>query len=84
MKGINIEKEAGKSWKHDSLFNKVKLNELHLFDELEEFEMFFHGTSHENATAIIDGIDGGPRLEFSHGDMAFTLLALLVVQFVGV
>ena len=34
MKGINIEKEAGKSWKRDSLFNKVKLNELNLFDEL--------------------------------------------------
>ena len=71
VKGINIEKEAGKSWKRDSLFNNVKLNELQLFDELDEFEVFFHGTSHESAEAIIDGIDlkeGGQRMEFSHGD----------------
>ena len=71
VKGINIEKEAGKSWERDCLFNKVKLNELHLFDELDEFEMFFHGTSHRNAEAIIDGIDlkeGRQRMQFSHGD----------------
>ena len=71
VKAINIEKKEGTSWKRDSLFNKVKLNELQLFDELDEFEVFFHGTSHENATAIIDGIDfkkGGQKMEFSHGD----------------
>ena len=71
VKEINIEKEARKSWERDSLFNEVKLNELHLLDELHEFEMFFHGTSHRNAEAIIDGIDlkqGGERLQFSHGD----------------
>ena len=71
VKAINIEKEAGTSWKRDSLFSQVKLNELALFDELDEFEIFFHGTSHKNAEAIIDGIDlkeGGQRMEFSHGD----------------
>ena len=71
VKAINIEKEAGTSWKRDSLLSKVKLSDLPLLDELDEFEVFFHGTSHENAEAIIDGIDlkeGGPRMEFSHGD----------------
>lgn len=73
VKGINIEREAEKSWipKRDSLFNKVKLNELHLFDELDEFEMFFHGTTHKSAAAIIGGIDlreGRPRMQFSHED----------------
>ena len=71
VKGINIEKEARKSWERDSFFNEVKLNELHLLDELDEFEMFFHGTSHGNAEAIIDGIDvkeGQPRMQFSHED----------------
>ena len=71
VKAINIEKEARMSWKRDSLFNKVKLNELQLFDKLDEFEVFFHGTSHENATAIIKGIkleEGGKGKEFSDGD----------------
>ena len=51
--------------------NKVKLSDLPLLDELDEFEIFFHGTSHKSAKAIIDCIDlkeGGPRMEFSHGD----------------
>ena len=39
VKGINIEKEARKSWERDSLFNEVTLNELHLLDELDEFEI---------------------------------------------
>ena len=71
VKGINIEKEAGKSWERDSLCSEVKLNELQLFDELDEFELFFHGTSHKNATAITGGIrltQGRQRREFSHGD----------------
>ena len=80
MKGKNFEKEAGQSWKRNSLCNKVKLIELHLFDELDDFEMFFHGTSHENATAVIDGIDGGPRMEFSHGDGFYLVTNMCVFK----
>ena len=66
VKAINIEKEIGTSKKRDTLFNKVKLNELQLFDKLDEFEASFHGTSHEDATAIIDGVDlkeGGQKIQ---------------------
>ena len=70
VKAINVEKEVGAPWNGNNLFNTVKLCELKLRDD-DIFEIFYHGTSHESAEDIIDGIDlrkGGKGMDFSSGD----------------
>ncbi|KAK2555662.1 hypothetical protein P5673_022688 [Acropora cervicornis] len=69
VKVINVKKEEGTHWNGNNLFNTVKLSELKLLDNM--FEIFYHGTSHESAEDIIDGIDlrkGGKGMDFSSGD----------------
>ena len=71
VRAINIEKEARTSWKGSTIINQLKLDELQLSWEDDNFEILFHGTNHESAEAIKDGIDlrkGGRGLEFSHRD----------------
>ena len=70
VKAINVEKEVGKPWNGNSLFDTVKLSEMKLLD-YETFEIFYHGTSHEWADDIVDGIDlkkGAGGMDFSSGD----------------
>lgn len=70
VKAINVEKEVRTPWNGSNLFHTVKLDELKLLDD-DMFEIFYHGTSHECAENIMDGINlkkGGEGMDFSHCD----------------
>ena len=71
IKMINVVKEAGTPWHDEDVsFKSSLLNELQLSDD-DQFEFFYHGTSHSSAENIIEEIDLGikmsQKLEFGRG-----------------
>ena len=70
VKAINIVKEEGTTAKCSAILDKIQ-NHLESISG-DDFEILFHGTSHENAQDIIEGgINvkfGQPRQDFSSSD----------------